>query len=121
PIGRWADSSFRLDHRQSDRLTSFGLWGNPPKTAMVLHRCLLRPPLLDRRRDQYHALGLEHRRRGRAVQAMGEKCLDSDPRLLVVAVDDVLIGPLCEGLDHLGWTTLTGRSLNAAEQVLKDM
>jgi two-component system cell cycle response regulator PopA len=52
---------------------------------------------------------------------MGEKCLDSDPRLLVVAVDDVLIGPLCEGLDHLGWTTLTGRSLNAAEQVLKDM
>jgi two-component system cell cycle response regulator PopA len=47
--------------------------------------------------------------------------LDSDPRVLVVAVDDVLIGPLCEGLDQLGWPTMTARTLNAAVLVLKDM
>ena len=52
---------------------------------------------------------------------MGEKCLDSDPRLLVVAADDALIGPLCEGLDQLGWPTMTARTLNAAELVLSDL
>lgn len=86
-----------------------------------MQRCLLPSPLLDRGRDQYHDPGLEHRRRGRAVQAMGEKCLDSDPRLLVVAADDALIGPLCEGLDQLGWPTMTARTLNAAELVLSDL
>ena len=58
---------------------------------------------------------------GRAVQAMGEKCLDSDPRVLVVAVDDALIGPLCEGLDQLGWPTMTARTLDAAVLALKDL
>lgn len=58
---------------------------------------------------------------GRAVQAVGEKCLESDPRLLVVAADDALIGPLCEGLDKLGWPTMTARTLDAAEMVLTDM
>ncbi|HUH22457.1 MAG TPA: diguanylate cyclase, partial [Brevundimonas sp.] len=47
--------------------------------------------------------------------------MDSDPRVLVVAADDVLIGPLCEGLDQLGWSTMTARTLDAAELVLKDM
>jgi len=47
--------------------------------------------------------------------------LDSDPRVLVVAADDVLIGPLCEGLDQLGWSTMTARTLDAAVLVLKDM
>ncbi|MGH7026854.1 GGDEF domain-containing protein, partial [Brevundimonas sp.] len=47
--------------------------------------------------------------------------MDSDPRVLVVAVDDALIGPLCEGLDQLGWPTMTARTLDAAVLVLKDM
>ena len=47
--------------------------------------------------------------------------MDSDPRVLVVAADDVLIGPLCEGLDQLGWSTMTARTLHAAILVLKDM
>lgn len=52
---------------------------------------------------------------------MGEKCLDSDPRLLVVAADDALVGALCEGLDQLGWPTMTARTLDAAAMVLKDL
>ena len=47
--------------------------------------------------------------------------MDSDPRVLVVAVDDALIGPLCEGLDQLGWPTMTARSAEAAVLVLQDM
>lgn len=47
--------------------------------------------------------------------------MDSDPRVLVVAFDDDLIGPLCEGLDQLGWPTMTARTLDAAVLVLKDM
>lgn len=46
--------------------------------------------------------------------------LSSDPRILVVAPDDDLIGPLCKGLDALGWRTVTARSLPAAVQVLID-
>lgn len=47
--------------------------------------------------------------------------MDSDPRVLVVAVDDVVVGPLCEGLDQVGWSTMTARTLDAAETVLKDL
>ncbi len=47
--------------------------------------------------------------------------MDSDPRVLVVAVDDALIGPLCEGLDQLGWSTMTARTPDAAVQALKDL
>jgi two-component system cell cycle response regulator PopA len=46
--------------------------------------------------------------------------LSSDPRILVVAPDDDLIGPLCKGLDALGWRTVTARSFAAALQVLID-
>jgi two-component system cell cycle response regulator PopA len=46
--------------------------------------------------------------------------LGSDPRILVVAPDDGLIGPLCQGLDALGWRTVTARSLAGAVQVLID-
>jgi two-component system, cell cycle response regulator PopA len=46
--------------------------------------------------------------------------LASDPRILVVAPDDGLIGPLCQGLDALGWRTVTARSLAGAIQVLID-
>ncbi|MDI6624587.1 MAG: GGDEF domain-containing protein, partial [Brevundimonas sp.] len=46
--------------------------------------------------------------------------MTSDPRILVVARDDDLIGPLCQGLDTLGWRTVTARSLAGAIQVLID-
>ena len=46
--------------------------------------------------------------------------MTSDPRILVVAPDDDLIGPLCQGLDALGWRTVTARSLAGAIQVLVD-
>lgn len=46
--------------------------------------------------------------------------MGSDPRILVVAPDDGLIGPLCQGLDALGWRTVTARSLAGAVQVLID-
>ncbi len=49
-----------------------------------------------------------------------ERPLASDPRILVVAPDDDLIGPLCQGLDALGWRTVTARSLAGAVQVLID-
>ncbi len=51
----------------------------------------------------------------------GERSLDSDPRVLIVAVDDGLVGPLCEGLDQLGWPTMTARTLDAAVHALKDL
>ncbi len=38
--------------------------------------------------------------------------LGPDPRVLVVAADDDLAGPLCAGLDALGWRTLTARTLD---------
>lgn len=46
--------------------------------------------------------------------------MGSDPRILVVAPDDDQIGPLCQGLDALGWRTVTARSLAGAIQVLID-
>ena len=46
--------------------------------------------------------------------------MGSDPRILVVAPDDGLIGPLCQGLDALGWRTVTARSMAGAIQVLID-
>ena len=47
--------------------------------------------------------------------------MDSDPRVLVVAADDALIGSLCEGLDQLGWHTVTARTLDAAILTLNDL
>ena len=52
--------------------------------------------------------------------AAGDIALTSDPRILVVAADDDLIGSLCQGLDALGWRTVTARSLAGAVQVLID-
>ncbi|MDQ3125599.1 MAG: GGDEF domain-containing protein, partial [Pseudomonadota bacterium] len=46
--------------------------------------------------------------------------MGSEPRILVVAPDDGLIGPLCQGLDALGWRTVTARSLAGAIQALID-
>ncbi|MFJ6023893.1 diguanylate cyclase domain-containing protein [Brevundimonas sp. NPDC092305] len=46
--------------------------------------------------------------------------MGSDPRILVIAPDDSVIGALCQGLDALGWRTVTARSLPSAVQVLID-
>jgi len=43
------------------------------------------------------------------------------PRVLVVAPDDDRLGPLCRGLDALGWTTVTARSEHAALAALADL
>jgi two-component system cell cycle response regulator PopA len=42
-------------------------------------------------------------------------------KVLVVARDDALAGPLCEGLDRLGWRTITARGQYAAIAALSDM
>lgn len=39
----------------------------------------------------------------------------------MVAADDDLAGPLCQGLDALGWRTVTARSPEASEQALADL
>ena len=46
--------------------------------------------------------------------------MNSDPRILIVAPDDEQLGSLCQGLDALGWRTVTARSLAGAIQVLID-
>jgi len=43
------------------------------------------------------------------------------PRTLVFARDDRWVGPLCEGLDKLGWRTVTARGLAAALAALEDL
>lgn len=47
--------------------------------------------------------------------------MESDPRVLVVADADDQLGSLCEGLDRLGWRTVTARSLDAALSASSDL
>lgn len=47
--------------------------------------------------------------------------MESDPRVLVVAATDDRAGTLCQGLDALGWRTVTARSLDAAAATLRDL
>src|SRR5581483_6697529 len=42
-------------------------------------------------------------------------------RVLIVARDDRLAGPLAEGLDRLGWRTITARGPYAAAAALEDL
>jgi two-component system cell cycle response regulator PopA len=42
-------------------------------------------------------------------------------RVLIAAADDSTAGPLAEGLDRLGWRTVTARRLAAAEAALADL
>lgn len=44
-----------------------------------------------------------------------------NPRVLVVADADDSLDSLCEGLDRLGWRTLTARDLDAAMLALEDL
>jgi len=46
--------------------------------------------------------------------------LSQEPRVLVVAATDERIGQLCQGLDSLGWRTMTARTGNAAVAALTD-
>ncbi len=43
------------------------------------------------------------------------------PRVLIVAKDDAFAGPLAEGLDRLGWRTITARGPYAALAALGDL
>jgi two-component system, cell cycle response regulator PopA len=43
------------------------------------------------------------------------------PRVLILAKDDILAGPLAEGLDRLGWRTITARGPYAALAALADL
>ena len=47
--------------------------------------------------------------------------LSENARVLLVARDDQLVGALAEGLDRLGWRTVTARGGQAALLVLEDM
>jgi two-component system cell cycle response regulator PopA len=47
--------------------------------------------------------------------------LGPDPRVLVVAATDDLAGSLCQGLDALGWRTMTARSVEAALAAMTDL
>ena len=42
-------------------------------------------------------------------------------RVLIIAKDDTLAGPLSEGLDRLGWRTVTARGLYAAASAAADL
>ncbi len=42
-------------------------------------------------------------------------------RVLIVAKDDALVGSLCDGLDRLGWRTVTARGPNSALAALADL
>jgi two-component system cell cycle response regulator PopA len=52
---------------------------------------------------------------------MGEMTAGVQARVLIVARDDVLAGPLAEGLDRLGWRTVTARGQYAAVASLSDL
>jgi two-component system, cell cycle response regulator PopA len=47
--------------------------------------------------------------------------VSAHPRVLILARDDTLVGPLAEGLDRLGWRTITARGPYAAIAALGDL
>jgi two-component system cell cycle response regulator PopA len=47
--------------------------------------------------------------------------LPPQARVLIVAKDDRLAGPLCDGLDRLGWRTVTARGPNGALAAIEDL
>lgn len=55
------------------------------------------------------------------VRLDGVMVLGVHARVLVVARDDSTAGPLAEGLDRLGWRTVTARSEAAAAAALSDL
>jgi two-component system cell cycle response regulator PopA len=51
----------------------------------------------------------------------GSQDLGPRARTLVLAKEDRWAGPLCDGLDRLGWRTATARSLGAALAAMQDL
>lgn len=47
--------------------------------------------------------------------------MSAHPRVLILARDDTLVGSLAEGLDRLGWKTITARGPYAAIAALSDL
>lgn len=45
----------------------------------------------------------------------------AEPRILVLAAEDSVVGPLCQGLDGIGWRTVTARGLGGALSALGDL
>lgn len=52
---------------------------------------------------------------------MKGKGLAPTARVLIVAAEDSLAGPLADGLDRLGWRTVTARALSSAVVALRDL
>jgi two-component system cell cycle response regulator PopA len=52
---------------------------------------------------------------------MGASLVGLNARVLIVAPDDRLAGPLAEGLDRLGWRSVTARGAEAAKAALQDL
>jgi two-component system cell cycle response regulator PopA len=67
------------------------------------------------------ATNLEARRPVGEASIRAEVGLAADARILIVARDDVRAGPLAEGLDRLGWRTITARGPYAAVAALGDL
>lgn len=64
-----------------------------------------------------------HATRGRVAatrQARGGEVLGPSARVLILSAADAVTGPLAEGLDRLGWRTVTARTLDAACVALGD-
>lgn len=59
----------------------------------------------------------------RSVPRRGQwsRDLGPDPRILIVGADDAQIGGLCQGLDALGWRTVTARTLPGALAAAQDL
>jgi two-component system cell cycle response regulator PopA len=67
--------------------------------------------------------GIEDAERGKRRRGVNTRgiSLPLHARVLIVARDDTLAGPLAEGLDRLGWRTVTARGPYAAMAALGDM
>ena len=52
---------------------------------------------------------------------MGKVTAAVQARVLIVARDDATAGPLAEGLDRLGWRTVTARRPQSAFAALSDL
>jgi two-component system, cell cycle response regulator PopA len=50
-----------------------------------------------------------------------DRRVKAEPRILVLAPDDTAVGPLCQGLDSVGWRTVTARSLATALAAVGDL
>src|SRR5690606_20202653 len=47
--------------------------------------------------------------------------LEAKARVLILAADDGQVAPLAEGLDALGWRSVTARTLDAAAHAVSDL